>query len=793
MPAPRIGSSVVIRRRHWRVVRTARDGSLTRLDVTGGGEGRTFLVPFDRPEILAAPKRPRMARVGHLHGRLAALMAHTHGIRSVPGALAADISILPWQLEATLAFLSGTARVLVADEVGLGKTIQAGLVVAEVVRREIAPRVLVVVPAGLRVQWTAELTGRFRIDVEPIDRLTMRDRSSATLAKLGGPPPGVWIASPDFLKQAHVLEALPPALWDLIVIDEAHEVCGESERHAACDWLARRSRRVLLLTATPHAGDDVRYRRLRNLGRLGDELQVLGRTRTSLGLPSSRRVRWLHVGPSPAEQHALAVLAGFERRVLAAGRGGRQNELLLLSVLRKRALSTMHALALSASRRLTWTTRQPSADEPDWAQPVLDWEDDQDHDLGGLTATIGLGRQMETVWLERLVAAAEAAVAADSKLRRLVRLLSSHHEPVIVFTEFRDSLVELQRRLAGLRQLAVLHGGLTPDERESQLGNFLAGRADALVATDVASQGLNLQARARWVVNLELPWTPARLVQRAGRVDRLGQRRRVHVSCLLSRHEAESGLLARLARRALAARAALAVDTGTTPPGERDVATALLLHRPPSDDTRAALANAADRRGDQRKEPGLARQARAESRLLGRRRALVGRWRCPEWSARRPIRATLRRRSDMQPDTTLVFSVGIRDGLGRTLEERVVAVRIAGTSGRPWSAERRIVEAARRAVVSHLQARARRVRRLTARALDASLRREGGILAHLNLRMRTEAQPGLFDGRARGKWERARRDIERLSDAAATRAREEADRLETQVQPPVLELILDRC
>src|SRR5205085_12576773 len=101
-------------------------------------------------------------------------------------------------------------------------------------------------------------------------------------------------------------------------------------------------------------------------------------------------------------------------------------------------------------------------------------------------------------------------------------------EPVIVFTEYRDTLAMLERSLRAQRRISMLHGGLTAAERDRAIHAFNAGASDLLLATDAGAEGLNLQSRCRLVVNLELPWNPIRLEQRIGRVDRLGQSRTVH-------------------------------------------------------------------------------------------------------------------------------------------------------------------------------------------------------------------------------------------------------------------------
>ena len=134
-------------------------------------------------------------------------------------------------------------------------------------------------------------------------------------------------------------------------------------------------------------------------------------------------------------------------------------------------------------------------------------------------------------------------------LRRLGRL----HEQAIVFTEYRDTLLHLRQHLSC--DCAVLHGGLTRDERRMQLERFTTGRCRVLLATDAAGEGLNLHERCRAVVNLELPWNPMRLEQRIGRVDRIGQKRRVHAFHLVSRGGGELRILDYLRAKLTRARA----------------------------------------------------------------------------------------------------------------------------------------------------------------------------------------------------------------------------------------------
>ena len=241
-----------------------------------------------------------------------------------------------------------------------------------------------------------------------------------------------------------------------------------------------------------------------------------------------------------------------------------------------------------------------------------------------------------------------------------------------MFTEFRHSLELLQRRLARVRPLAVLHGGQTDIERRQQLGRFTSGTASLLLATDVAGQGLNLQARARWVVSLELPWNPARIEQRLGRVDRIGQTRGVHGTLLVARDGAESGLLANLARRTLTARQTFDgafSDTGM--PDEIAIAAALIDQAP----LPAAPAN----------PPPVSvcrswsRHARVAAGTLRSSRSLVSRWRgrgeaaSALWSYFEP-RSSLGLPADT--GAVLAFTVPLLDLAGTVVERHVVALAL---------------------------------------------------------------------------------------------------------------------
>ena len=149
-----------------------------------------------------------------------------------------------------------TTRLLLADAVGQGKTIEAGLILRELAARGAADRVLVLTPLTLRDQWRAELGSRCRLEADVIDRVALRARDRDAPSGLSPfQAPGIVLLSIDLAKQPDVLARLVSLCWDVLVIDEAHGVSGDSARTAAAAALGARARIVVLLTATPHAGD----------------------------------------------------------------------------------------------------------------------------------------------------------------------------------------------------------------------------------------------------------------------------------------------------------------------------------------------------------------------------------------------------------------------------------------------------------------------------------------------------------------------------------------------------------
>jgi superfamily II DNA or RNA helicase len=376
------------------------------------------------------------------------------------------------------------------------------------------------------------------------------------------------IASIDYVKRPEVLASVRSCRWDAVVVDEAHGTASASDRHDAVAALCGVAAYVILLTATPHNGDERAFRALCDLGaRDRDPLLIFRRSRQEIALGSSRRIHRLHVHPTGRERLMHGALAELASAVLAEGGGTDRadgDRRLALSVFYKRALSSAYALEQSASRRM----RSLTLDSAETGQQLVLPLDDETGELDAADAAPVFGplspllkdEAAERRLLERVAGQALAAIPEQAKiaaLRRLLRRLDRLGEPAIVFTEYRDTLLHLRDTIGERSRLVAIHGGMAAEERRAALDAFVTGNARLLLATDAAGEGLNLHQTCRVVVNLELPWNPMRLEQRIGRVDRIGQTRRVHVFHLIAGGTREEWMLERLKRRLVQAGADL--------------------------------------------------------------------------------------------------------------------------------------------------------------------------------------------------------------------------------------------
>lgn len=518
---------------------------------------------------------------------------------------------------------------LLADDVGLGKTVEAGLILAELVRKRRIRRVLILTPASLRTQWQQEMEDKFSLGFDIVDKA-----ATHKLQKDMGLDANPWRALPriitsyHYLRQPDVLEQfiancrtthahqgaqLP---WDLLIVDEAHNLMpsnfGQDSDLAEMlrlltPWFEHR----LFLTATPHNGhtrcfsglleqlDPVRFTRTpeftdKERQMIGDVLirrlksEINGQDKEA-GRPPRFATRYLEPLPlylPKAEKELAAAVRAFcaalKRQIIAAPEA-RTVLNFAIEVLRKRLLSSSVTFADSWLRFKAGLAEREAtqASEVLAAKRALqeDIDDDQERESRNLHASHVVGAWMHPYLgsLTAEVAAVDSALHAlkldqlpvvnkvptvDARFDRLKDLVKqrlrnaeawNRDERLIVFTEYKTTLDYVVQRLerefgADSGAIIQLYGGMSDEDREriKLAFNDPDSPVQIMVATDAASEGLNLQHTARLLMHFEIPWNPSRLEQRNGRIDRHGQSRDVTIYHFASDDDADLAFVARV-------------------------------------------------------------------------------------------------------------------------------------------------------------------------------------------------------------------------------------------------------
>lgn len=511
-------------------------------------------------------------------GRLAEALAQN--VLLAP--LVSPVIPLPHQLRAlTTSVTSAHVRYILADEVGLGKTIEAGLIMRELKLRGLVRRTLVIAPKGLVTQWIVELRTHFGEDfrlVAPNDfvvshNLAQEDNLWQRYDQVVSPMDAVkpldrrrgWSKEQVTAYNRARLEALIAAGWDLVIVDEAHRLGGSTDRVARYrlgQRLAQMAPYVLLLTATPHQGKSDAFYRLLSL--------IAPETFPDITSVTHDRVRRYVIRTEKRDAVDLAGRPLFQpRRITLAPvtwQARHQDQRLLYQAVteyvregynqalreKHRAMGflmiLMQRLVVSSTRAIK-TTLQHRLEilqfalhdlvGIDEAETLLDQDPDTFYDLDGeawrqlLVRAQGLRDEREV--LHRLLAAAYRCESqgpdakAEALLDWIYRLQAEERDPdlkVLVFTEFVPTQEMLYEFLTDRGFTVVcLNGSMDLAERR-RVQEMFAKDARFLISTDAGGEGLNLQF-CHVVINYDIPWNPMRLEQRIGRVDRIGQTRPV--------------------------------------------------------------------------------------------------------------------------------------------------------------------------------------------------------------------------------------------------------------------------
>lgn len=507
----------------------------------------------DAPRLLATPPdvvTPLATRARRLSRRawVRTMLARLRGTSPAWWPAASGrlpIDRLPWQCLPAMLLLSGRhRRLLLADPVGMGKTVQAALLLRELHDRDPAAATLVVAPAALLAQWRDELASRACLDAIVIDATRLRAEALLPPRVVDQSRRGAsWIVSIDVLRQPDVEPLIARTPWTMLVVDEAHVAAPGTARLSAVRAVAKASARVMLLTGTPTAAGAAGLDALRAVGasRPDAPMAVLRRQSTRPGRPTRTCVLSVDLGAAHAA--LCARLDAFvDRARVDRGNAG----LLPALVLRRRAASCPAALVHSIERRLLVLG---TPDDPQHHEQLLPFDDQDALDAQALRLPAWNDDDAERAELGRLIRLARRLPPQGRKAAAVARLLRRCREPAIVFTSYVDTARALRDRL-GHRRPVVVHGRQPDALRAQAIEAFTSGQVDTLVTTDASAEGLNLQARCRLVVHADIPASARLLAQRTGRVDRIGQQRRVHEVLVSSRTTEDTEALARVMARA---------------------------------------------------------------------------------------------------------------------------------------------------------------------------------------------------------------------------------------------------
>lgn len=507
------------------------------------------------------------------------------------------VSIEDFQLDPLVRAIDmARANLLIADDVGLGKTIEAGLVIQELLLRHRARTVLVVCPASLQEKWRVEMLEKFGLEFKIVNTDYVRE-----LRRARGIHANPWtsfprlIASIDWIKAGEPLrmlrDILPvrasfPRKFDVLVVDEAHNVAPAGSAHYALESqrtqfirkIAPHFQHRLFLTATPHNGytesftsllellDDQRFSR--NI--LPDDKQLsqvmIRRLKTDLvdkdGNPiyPKRNLQALSV-PFTADERAIHKLLDLycKSREKTCQDTGATGTKFVNGLLKKRLFSSPAALASTLEKHFNTLTVGRVERKPDtMATRILgkailkaeeDYADDaqveaaQSEAIEEATKHTAAPTEEELRLLNQMREWAQnASHKVDSKARAILDWVEANLRPggkwndrrVILFTEYRTTHQWLHQILAshgcGGERLSIIHGGMDQEEREKIKAAFQTNPHDSdvriLLATDAASEGIDLQNYCNCLIHIEIPYNPNVMEQRNGRIDRHGQKQR---------------------------------------------------------------------------------------------------------------------------------------------------------------------------------------------------------------------------------------------------------------------------
>lgn len=578
------GLIISMRNRLWRVDEF--DGTeVVATPISGGSDyQRTFLAEVE--DIREERFEKIHANIpGNLTAQQLLLRAYQfdliHG--SAPFLSLHRSSVVPYNYQMVplvLALEKPNTRMLIGDDVGLGKTIEAGLIISELIQRGKVKRVLFLTPANLKQQWKEALDYFFHIKATIIDSFSRKEFEKELPA---GANPWQYfqfvIASVDYAKSPDVKQQIQEQQWDFLLVDEVHlcarphsslKATKQQKRYELLKDVGTKVPNVLFLTATPHNGYSDSFASIlaiinpeivqsRNgeitFNKTAARYNVIQRNRKKLEdwyakqgkrSPFPKRDQSEVIIDPKSNGKLLQLLDAVERYgdfILKTAKEDKSARVKNIANwvaihLQKRAISSPYAVLQSLRNRIN-SIQNPvlvtnESEEETLQQSLFDASLDDERiseEMASLRLDFEALNADELNEIKRIIDFAEKlSPKDDEKLQKLkndiLPQLMEKDPKVIVFTKYKDTLDYLEQGLKSKDyETFTMHGDMSLSARTETFGKFDRAKRAILIATDVISEGLNLQRLSSNVVHYELPWNPNRLEQRNGRVDRIGQKK----------------------------------------------------------------------------------------------------------------------------------------------------------------------------------------------------------------------------------------------------------------------------
>ncbi|AXR59786.1 DEAD/DEAH box helicase [Leptospira mayottensis] len=483
----------------------------------------------------------------------------THAFDKLSALSNSRTRLLPHQIESTYIVVNSLRpRFILADEVGLGKTIEAALVMKELIFRRGYKKVLIVTPSPLLVQWQQELKNKFNEDFEIVKRRnfsTEGDKNWKNFQHI--------ITSIDFIKNPKYAEEILKTKWDIVIFDEAHRLRRDYHKitrsYLFAEKISKKCECLLLLTATPFRGklEELYYLMhlidpnilgpyhtfvndyiLGNKTDLKDKISkvLLRRRKIEVGGFTKRFAKTVRIELSTVEREFYEETTNYVRREYNLAMRTQNRAIGFVMIVFQKLLDSSVFALISALTKRKFLLENRFHHIQQMEYKLEEWDLDETEDVEEFVSGLDESAQLDLQSLKRELLSLNRLILLGKKIKEdkkstklketILKLRKEGHSKFIIFTQFRTTQDFLASVLSDF-QVTLFHGSLGADAKEKAIVEFKT-KTEILICTEAGGEGRNLQF-ANVLFNYDLPWSPLKIEQRIGRIHRFGQKDNVFI------------------------------------------------------------------------------------------------------------------------------------------------------------------------------------------------------------------------------------------------------------------------